>query len=138
MNVKRAQELCEMSLPLAVSTGDRKAEARAIMVMGRVYQLTAPARALRHFEQAIAISRETKDKSSEAWCTLYLAQAYLSLQDNRVFSTAQSAIDMATDLNLVALKCKALLCMGTLHCSSSNYLAAIGTSSLLLYFLFLF
>lgn len=128
MNVKRAQELCEVSLPLAVSTGDRKVEARAIMVMGRVYQLTATARALRHFEQAIAMSRETKDRSSEAWCTLYLAHAFLSLQDPRSIPTAQAALDMASDLSLVSLKCKALLCLGILHSQNSNFVVAIGTS----------
>ena len=126
-NVKRALELCETSLPLAVSSGDRRLEARAIMVMGRIYQVTAPARALRHFEQSISISRELKDEAAEAWCLIYLGKAYHTLRDAKATYMANSAFAMADRLNLVLLKCKSLMILGVCSTDLGEHVAAIGT-----------
>lgn len=125
-NSRRALELCETSLPLAVSSGDRKLEARAIMVMGRIYRTTAPARALRHFEQSISISRETKDKVAEAWCTLYLGETYHTLRDSRAEHMIQSAFEVGVSLNLVFLKCKSLMSLGIYFSDLGEYAKAIG------------
>jgi hypothetical protein len=127
-------ELCELSLPLAVSSGDRKLEARAIMVMGRVYQTTAPARALRHFDQSMAISRETKDRATEAWCMLYLSETYHALHDSKVVYMAEGALTIAKDLALVSLKCKALLILGVHYSDAGEYITAIGISHSLIFF----
>jgi tetratricopeptide (TPR) repeat protein len=128
-NVKRALELCETSLPLAVSSGDRKLEARAIMVLGRIYQVTAPARALRHFEQSISISRETKDRVAEAWCLLYLGKTHHNLRDAKAAYMIESALTVANDLNLVFLKCKALMNLGINYAELGEYIIAIGITS---------
>lgn len=125
-NVKRALELCETSLPLAVSSGDRKLEARAIMVMGRIYQVSAPARALRHFEQSISISREQKDRVSEAWCMLYLGKTYHTLRDSKAAYMFQNSLKVAEELSLVFLKCASLMGLGISYTDSGEYVSAIG------------
>eukprot|EP00026_Physarum_polycephalum_P000737 Phypoly_transcript_00738.p1 GENE.Phypoly_transcript_00738~~Phypoly_transcript_00738.p1 ORF type:complete len:1375 (-),score=209.00 Phypoly_transcript_00738:22-3720(-) len=124
-NIKRALELSETSLPLAVSSGDRKLEARAIMVMGRIFQVTAPARALRHFEQSISISREMKDRVAEAWCLMYLGNTYNNLRDAKAGYMIESALTVGVDLNLVFLRCKSLMSLGITHADSGEYITAI-------------
>jgi hypothetical protein len=112
-----------------VSSGDRKLEARAIMVMGRIYQVTAPARALRHFEQSISISREMKDRVAEAWCLMYLGNTYNHLRDAKAGYMIQSALTVGEDLGLVFLRCKSLMNLGINYAESGEYITAIGTTS---------
>lgn len=126
-NTQRTLELCEMCLPLAVSIGDRKLEARTITLMGRVHLALAPARSLRHFEQSIAIAKEAKDRSIEAWATLYLGEAHRALrEDAKTLMLLEHASAIASQLGIVALQCRVLLAKGVHYFHAGEIIKAIG------------
>lgn len=114
---RRAIELCERALAIAVAEGERGIEAFALVALGDAHHAVGdPEGAFVHGERALALARELGERAEEAGALVVLAWGYRVRGElARAIECCEQALPVAREFRDRTVEASALLALGFAH-----------------------